>query len=186
MFLIVCGKMLDTRADVSALQAAHLRRCHLTGKKRVLRLILEVSSAERRTFDVHGGSEVHSQLLMLAGVADRLADFFHHVRIKGAGRRTRCREADRLDTVVDSEMVCALILLAKAVRAVADHNLRNAETLHRLGVPEIAAGEKSRLLFQRHLADQFLNIHDIPSNNLIPRIGAVVHFYYIRKTSRPQ
>ena len=45
-------------------------------------------------------------------------------------------------------MVALFILLAQSVRAVAHHHGRDAQALHRLGVPEVAAGTETGFFFQ--------------------------------------
>ncbi|GAA1465915.1 hypothetical protein GCM10009620_07520 [Microbacterium thalassium] len=47
-------------------------------------------------------------------------------------------------------MVCRTALLAQAVGAVGEHDRRDAEPVHRLGVPEIRARHERRLLGEGH------------------------------------
>ena len=95
---------------------------------------------------------------MLASFAQGFAHFFQKFGIKGGRCRTRSREADRLDTVVNTEMIPFFILLTQAVGTVADHRPGNAEAFHGLGMPEVLAGQKSGLFFQRHLSNQITNV----------------------------
>ena len=60
--------------------------------------------------------------------------------------------------VVDTEMIPFFILLTQAVGTVADHRPGNAEAFHGLGMPEVLAGQKSGLFFQRHLSNQITNV----------------------------
>ena len=96
---------------------------------------------------------------MLAAVAEGFTHAADHIRIKGSRCRAGCGKTDRLDAVVDAEMVRFLILLAQAVGTVAHHGAGDSQPFHGLGMPEIVAGTQARLFLQRHLGDQSFDIH---------------------------
>ena len=113
---------------------------HAPGEVRVFGEVFEVSSAQRGALDIHGRAEHNGEFFMLAAVADGFAHGADELGVKRGGCGGRGREADRLDAVVHTEMVGFLILLAQAVRAVADHGGRDAEPVNGFGMPEVAAG----------------------------------------------
>ena len=116
---------------------------------------------------IHVGARAHApvllrvdrEVLVLAGIADGLAHPAEHLSVEGGCRGAGRREADRLDAVVDAEVVNLLILLAQAVRAVADHAGGDAQTLYSLRVPEVGAGAEPGLFLQRELGNKRLDIH---------------------------
>lgn len=59
--------------------------CDLTCEIWILGIIFEVSSAERRTFDVYGRSENYGYIVGLSFFSDGFAHFFHQLAVKGAG-----------------------------------------------------------------------------------------------------
>ena len=161
MLLGVCGEVLDAGAHIPALYAVDKGGRELAGQIRVFGEILKVSAAQGAALDVDRGAEHHGELLVLAGVAHGLTHAREHRLVKGGRRGAGCREADRLDAVVDAEMVGLVVLLAQTVGAVADHRCGNAETVHRLGVPEVPAGAEPGLFFQCQLRYECLDIHVI-------------------------
>ena len=78
------------------------------------------------------------------------------VGVKAGGSGAPGGEADRLAAVVG--VVLFRVLGAQAVRAVRDHQGGNAQAFHGFGVPEIRAGAKPGLFFQRELGNQFGNV----------------------------
>ena len=159
VLLRVDREVLDAGAHVPALDAVDQGRGHLTGQIRILREVLKVAAAEGRALDVDRRPEDDGELFVLAGIADGLAHPAEHLSVEGGCRGAGRREADRLDAVVDAEVVNLLILLAQAVRAVADHAGGDAQTLYSLRVPEVGAGAEPGLFLQRELGNKRLDIH---------------------------
>ena len=151
MFLVVGIKVFDAGSHILALYATDEIGRHFAGNIRVFGVVLEVSAAERRTLDVDRRSQQHAHIFRLALVAQRLAHAFHQFPVKGRGCGAAGRKAYSFDTVVYAHVVALFILLAQSVRAVAHHHGRDAQALHRLGVPEVAAGTETGFFFQRQL-----------------------------------
>ena len=150
--------MFDARAHISALDTLDQGGGHLSRQIGILGEVFEITAAQRAALNIHRRSQQDAQAFTLAGVAQGFAHLFDHVRIKGSCRRAGCGKADCLDAVVDTEMITLQILLAQAVGTVADHRSRDSEAFHSLRMPEIPAGTKSGLFFQRHLGDQLTNV----------------------------
>ena len=72
-FLIVRQKMLHADAHILTLYA--LRQCcrHLRCHKRIFRIIFKVTSAQRRTFDVHRRTKNRAHIFRLTFLPDRLS-----------------------------------------------------------------------------------------------------------------
>ena len=159
MFLGVCGEVLDAGAYVPTLDTVYVGGGHLTGEIRILGEILEVPSAQGGALDVHGRTQHHAKLLVLAAVADGLAHAADQLPVEGSGGGTGRGHTDRFDAVIDTQMIRLLVLLAQAVGAVTDHGGGNAQPLHGFGVPEVQTGAKPRLFFQGHLRNKCFHIH---------------------------
>ena len=56
-FLIICGKMLDSSHNALTLQSHDICNRYLTRKERVFTEIFKISSAKRRTIDIHTGTK---------------------------------------------------------------------------------------------------------------------------------
>ena len=158
-FLIVARKMLERGAHALFLHAVDKGRAHLSCEQRVLGEIFKIASAQGRALDIDAGAEHHAHALRKGLLRDRAAHFMQQLRVPGAGGRGSRWEAGGGFAAVDAEIVLAAGLLAQAVRAVADHNLRDVEVFKPLQMPEILAGAKACLFLQRHLADQILMFH---------------------------
>ena len=151
VFLVVGIKVFDAGPHILALYATDEIGRHFAGNIRVFGVVFEVSAAERRTLDVDRRSQQHAHIFRLALVAQRLAHAFHQFPVKGRGCGAAGRKAYSFDAVVYAHVVALFILLAQSVRAVAHHHGRDAQALHRLGVPEVAAGTETGFFFQRQL-----------------------------------
>ena len=156
--LIVQGEMLDGCADMLRLDTLDVGRRHLSGYDRVFGEVLEIAAAEGVPLDIDGRSEHHGQILRLALVSDGLAQLLFKVLVKGSRRRTACREADRLDRLVHAQVVRLLVLLPESVRAVGNHDGRNAQPLHGLRVPEILPAQERGLLLQGEFRNQLFDV----------------------------
>ena len=143
--------MLDAGAHALALYALDEGGGHFAGNVGVFGVILKVSAAEGRTLDVHRRPQQNADVFRLALVAQGSAHALHQRPVKGRGGGASGRKADRLDAVVDTQMVARLVLLAQSVGPVAHHHRRDVQTLDGLGVPEIAAGTKACLFLQGQL-----------------------------------
>ena len=161
VLLTVGGEMLDGGAHVFALDAVDEGCCHLTGQIRIFGEVFKVPAAEGAALDVHGGAQHHAELLVLAAVADGLAHAVDHLLVKGGGSGAGGRHADGCDGVVHAQVVAGIILLAQTVGAVGDHTGGDAQTVDGFGVPEVQAGQKAALFFQRHLGDKSFDVHGV-------------------------
>ena len=141
--LIVCQEMLYGHSDILALHALDICSRHLCCQQRILRKILEVPAAQRRSLDVYRRTQDGGDVLRLTLVAQSLAHLVHQGSVEGCGCRTCSREADRLYALEGSQMILVILRLGslpQAVRAVAHHYLRYLFTFYFLGMPEIPAG----------------------------------------------
>ena len=159
MLLVIGGEVLDGGAHIAALDALDKGGRRLAGQIGVLGEVFKVPAAQRGALDVHRRAQHHGELLMLAGIADGLAHAAQQVAVEGRRRGAGGGEADRFDGIIDAQVVGGLILLAQAVGAVGDHRGRNAQALHRLGVPEVRAGTQPGLLLKGHLSDEGFDVH---------------------------
>ena len=66
--------MLQAGADIFLLHAVYKGGADLSGEIRILGIIFEISSAERRTFHIDTRSEQDSNVLCLTFIAERIAD----------------------------------------------------------------------------------------------------------------
>ena len=87
-----------------------------TCKVRIFRIVLEIAAAQRRTLNVDCRTEDNGNIVCLRFPSDGTSHFVHQITVKGAGGEAGRREADRLDAVVDAQMVRLLVLLAQPVR----------------------------------------------------------------------
>ncbi len=92
-FLIIKGKMLDCGADTVTLDSAHHRRGELSCKERVLRIILEIASAERAAVNIDGRRKPHGNVVLLDLRAARFPNLCHQLLIPRA--RKLCRTGPR-------------------------------------------------------------------------------------------
>ena len=135
--LVICQKMLDACSHVFALYALDQRACHLRSNHGVFRIILEIPSAERGTFDIYGRPKNNANALRLAFLTQHLAHAGYQFPVE-AGRRTAARrKANRLNAVVNPQMIRFLILFPESVRAVGNHHGRNSQPFHTLRMPEV-------------------------------------------------
>ena len=159
MLLVVGGEMLDGGAHVFALHALDVGRGDLAGQVGILGEVFKVAAAEGAALDVHRGAQHHGELLVLAGIADGLAHAGEQRPVEACRRGAGRGEAHRFDGVVHAQVVGGLVLLAQAVGAVGHHRGRDAQALHRLGVPEVRAGAQAGLFLEGHLGDEGFDVH---------------------------
>ena len=157
--LVIGGKVLDAAARSLGLQAVHQRRAHLPGQGGVLAVILKIAPAQGAALDVQPRAQQHGQVFPLAFPAQDVSQSLGQGRVEAGRYGRRGGKTNRLDAVVDTQMVGVARLLAQAAGAVADHGGRDAQALDGFGVPEIAAGAQRSFFLQRQLAQQFLRIH---------------------------
>ena len=163
--------MLDGGTNPLALYAIDVPGGQLTGQHRVFGVIFKVAAAQRAALDVQAGAQQHRHALCRCffahGCAHSLAERAGfppdgrtlpagQVGVKAGGNGAPGGEADRLAAVVG--VVPFRVLGAQAVRAVRNHQGGNAQAFHGFGVPEIRAGAKPGLFFQRELGNQFGNV----------------------------
>ena len=148
--------MLDACTHVFALYAFDQGCCHLSRQIGILGKILEIPAAQRAALDIDRRPQQDAQFLMLAAFTQCFAHFLHQFRIEGSRRSAGCRIADRLDAVIDPQMIAFLILLAQTVRPVGNHCGGNTQAFHCFGMPEIRAGAEPGLFLQGHFGNQFL------------------------------
>ena len=93
-FLVIQGKMLGVQIDALRLGTAHLRCAKFAGEESVFGIILKVTSAERRSVDIHAwriqtdnavGGSFHSKYF---------AEFFNQFFIPGRADHDFARERD--------------------------------------------------------------------------------------------
>ena len=68
--------MLDAGIDALALDAAYIRRRHLSGQIRILGKILEIPSAQRASLDVHARTQKNIHAKRLRFLAQRFSYLF--------------------------------------------------------------------------------------------------------------
>ena len=157
--LVVAGKMLDAGADAPGLERLYKRCAHLARQAWILGIVFKIAAAERTAFDVQAGSEQHGHALGLTFLSQRLAQPLHDTAVKGGSQSRRCGIADRLDARPGPQMVPLPHLLAQTVGTVAHHHPGHAQTLHRLGVPEIPSGTERGLFLQSQRLQNRFCVH---------------------------
>ena len=85
--LIVGSEVLDTRAHIVLLYASDVSGSRLTSHHRILRVVLEVTSAERVTHDVQGRSQQHIGTILLHLFTNGLANLFNQLGVPGRGQQ---------------------------------------------------------------------------------------------------
>ena len=156
VLLAVGGKMLDGGTNPLALYAIDVPGGQLTGQHRVFGVIFKVAAAQRAALDVYGRPQHNANAERAGFPPDGRTLPAGQVGVKAGGSGAPGGEADRLAAVVG--VVPFRVLGAQAVRAVRDHQGGNAQAFHGFGVPEIRAGAKPGLFFQRELGNQFGNV----------------------------
>ena len=157
--LLVIGRVvLDGSADVMALHAVDIGCRHFACQIRVFAHVLEVSAAQRAPLDADRRPQYHGKILRLAFLSNHIAHTVNQIPVKGGGRGAGGREADRLDGIVDSQVIGAFFLLAKPMRAVRHHVRTDSQAFHSLRMPEIRAAQQGSLFLQRHFRNQFFNV----------------------------
>ena len=116
--------MLDGRAHPVRLDAADIGGGHLSGEQRVLGEILEVTSVQRVTMDVHTRSEEDVHPVLEDFIAHRLRHLLHEGDVPGTGQEGTHREAGAVKRSVRTR---AGGLDAKAGGAVGQDGARNAQ-----------------------------------------------------------
>ena len=119
VFRAVACEVFDGRADAFGLDAVDVVRCQRTGQERVFRVVLEVSAAERRTFDADAGAQQDRQALCAAFVTENFAECSGAFLVPCAGHGGRGREADGGDGP-------KALHLPQAGGAVGDHDGRDS------------------------------------------------------------
>ena len=83
--LIVHGEMLDLGTDARGLQAVHISRHKVAREKRILRAVLEITTAENILLNIHTGSQQNIRTECSTVQADSLAHAVDQVRIPRGG-----------------------------------------------------------------------------------------------------
>ena len=133
--LIVAGKVLGTGTDPAGLDAADEGYSHFSRKQRVLRVVFEISAAERTAVDVHGRSEPDPNVVFLYFHAPCDPDLLHKFLVPGTGQECCTGEGSGrdADTGLDTE----------AGRSVRSHDRRNSilgEISHSEGIGDTGVG----------------------------------------------
>ena len=149
--LVVAGVVLHRRAHAPGLDAANQRRGQLTGQIGVLGEIFKIPAAEGAALDVDGRPQQYAHALGPAGFAQGLSHGLQLRGVEAAGAGAAGGVADRLNGVVDAQVVGLVILLPQTVGAVGDHHRRQAQPLQALEMPEVLAAAPGGLFLQRHL-----------------------------------
>ncbi|MPN22396.1 hypothetical protein SDC9_169779 [bioreactor metagenome] len=129
VFLVVAGEMLEAGAHARPLYAADPCLSHFARQIRVFREILKIAPAERITLDVDPGAQHHLHILEGRFPADGLRHLAHQAGVERTGRKAGRREAGGFFTEHDAQIVLALLLFPKAVRAVAHRKRGDTQTL---------------------------------------------------------
>ena len=117
-FLVVEGKMLYGCRNMCALNSFYHPGSLLSGKERVLGIVLKVAPAQGTAMDVHGRSQPHADVVLHDLFTARTADGVGGFRIPGAGKKRRARESGCLDADLREN--------TKPCRAVRSHDIRNS------------------------------------------------------------
>lgn len=153
-FLVVGGEMLHGGPDPSGLDARGQGGGQFSRQQGVLREVLEVPPAQRGAFQVHARPQDHADALRLRLLGQRPADLGEQRHVPGGRERRGRGETCGRYRFLQAHLVGALGLFAQPVGAVGDHQGGNPESLDRLGVPEIAAGEQRTLFLEGELREE--------------------------------
>ncbi len=153
VLLIVCAEMLDADAYAVLLYAVYVRGSHSSRKERILRKVLEVSSAERTSFDVYAGSQNRGNAERMRFFRKCGTDFFYEVFIPARSKSYRGREASSRFRRAHNVCRRALFFFTYSVGSVTQPYGGNAEPVYCFGEPESISGTKGRFFFERHLTE---------------------------------
>ena len=151
LLLGVDRKVLDTGIYSLALDALHVGSGHPARQIRVFREILEVSSAQRTSLDVHTGAEQNIDAHRLGLFAQRDADLCSEVLIPAARHCCGCRETGCRKGCVETKVISRSRLAPEPVRAVRHDHRRDVQPGNISGVPLSLASEQGCLFLQRQL-----------------------------------
>ena len=73
--------MLDRSSDSVGLDTAHISRCNLARKDRILGEILEITAAERVSMDIHSRGQEHIDSIFKNLVSHGCGDFLDKVDV---------------------------------------------------------------------------------------------------------
>ena len=114
--------MLQTGADIFLLHAVYKGGADLSGEIRILGIIFEISSAERRAFHIDTRSEQDSNVLCLTFIAERIADLMNQIAVEGVRQGCCCWKSNGKNALGPSHIIDDLLLLAQSVRSVGNHD----------------------------------------------------------------
>ena len=89
-FLIISCKVLQRSSDTTLLHGTDISHCQFSRKERIFRIILEIPSAKRGTFDVDSGTEHNRNTQFLCLLRNPFCHLSDEDRIPGA-RHAACR-----------------------------------------------------------------------------------------------
>ena len=177
--------MLDARADIVLLNTSDIGTSGLTSHYGILRVVLEVTSAEGVTHDVQGRSQQHVGTIFLHLFADGLTNLLHELGVPGRGEQG-----------TDGE-VCAVIggivtftgsVDTESGRTVSEYDGRDAERVERIGgtsgtrhkalgsandsviareAGHTCSDDEVGLVFERHLGHHFLLVEGLLYRSLV-------------------
>ncbi len=114
---VVGDEVLDAGADAMRLEPTHERDGESRRKLRVLRVALEVATADRRALDVHRRREQHARALRERLLGERAGDAFDQRGVPGGAERRAAREARRAGPAADAGAARAVRAVGHAQRA---------------------------------------------------------------------
>ena len=165
---LLTAKMLQRRADPERLHAVDPSDGETPGQERVLREVLEVPAAQRRSLHVDPRPEDDVDLEGHRLASDRLAHLAQKVRIPGGSGARRRREAGR-GLGAEGHRPSGL-RAPHPMRAVGHPQRRQAETGHGRGRPRGVARQQRRLFLEGHLGEVALRDRVVVRRRRTPRL----------------
>ena len=185
--LVVQRKVLHGSSHMVALDSGHHGSCHLTGEHRILRVVLEVSAAERTSVDVDGGCQPCADIVLLCLSTAGSTYLLHDLRIPGTCKQSRAGECGGIHTAAGSD--------THTCRSVCSHNIGHAvirqvsvtEGIGNTGVglsaekdSELLIGQSGHKLIQghstlRHIDELGSVVHCAPETIAVPEANLRGH-----------
>ena len=117
LFVVRC-KMLYRSTDMLGLDTFYHCCAHFSGNKRILGIVLEISSAQRISVNIYRRSQPYGDIVFFHFFCTSLSDLLYKCRIPGACKKGRARPCSCVDDAVAAD--------TKSGRSVSSHNRRNS------------------------------------------------------------
>ncbi len=130
-FLIVGGKVFYAYAHMPALNPFGKGSAQLSGQIWILGIVFKIPAAQGTALDIDSRSKEHADIFGLTFVAQCHAHLPQQFRVKRRRQTAGGRKTNRLNGIIDAEMVAFLILLSQSVRSVRHHYAFHAKPLNR-------------------------------------------------------